>query len=67
MSGKNGYRALIQIGDGHGSIVGIGARIGPDQGRVKEITDRAVVIEISSKKGGTEGPLQKVLHLQSGE
>ncbi|MCZ6580633.1 MAG: pilus assembly protein PilP [Nitrospirae bacterium] len=67
MSGKHGYRALIQLGDGHGAIVGIGTRIGPDQGRVKKITDQAVVIEISSEREGTGVPFQRVLRLHSGE
>ena len=67
MSGKHGYRALIQMGDGRGAIVGIGARIGPDQGRVKKITDQAVVIEISSEREGTGVPFQRVLRLHSGE
>jgi type IV pilus assembly protein PilP len=43
--GSLGQSAMLQTPDGKGYTVRVGTRVGPNQGRVKKITPREVIVE----------------------
>ena len=62
--GGLGYHAMLEGPDGKGYFVRRGMIIGPNRGRIKKITDRAMVIEEKFKDpSGTESKKEIVVEL----